>query len=226
MAGRISLTFDDGMDCQLRNAVPALDRRGLPGTFFLCASKEQPEIGEPLLRDWLDVLPRHEIGSHSVRHLKAATLDAANADYEARASKQWLKEAFSSPITSFCYPYTDAPKILESAVWGAGYKQARGGRVASPNKYLKRGDGANLLNVTCFHVGPETVKDQAKWLSELWKSPDPLWLTLMFHGIGDERKWDNISTEQFEDLLDAILDITGLRTVTFAEGAEWYRSGK
>lgn len=227
MAGRISLTFDDGMDCHIRNVVPALDARGMKGTFFLCANPIQPETIEELAIDeWFKVFAEgHELGSHSITHRKAASLSVGDAVYEAQRSKEILEELFAVPVTSFCYPYTDAPAHLRGAVT-AVYRQARGGRVARPNKYYRRGDGGNLFDVTCFHVGPQTISEQAKWLSELWKSPEPLWLTLMFHGVGDERKWDNISTEQFEYLLDAILDITGLQTVTFAEGAEWFRSGK
>ena len=155
--------------------------------------------------------------------VKAATMDPASADYEARFSKVWLESTIGVPVTSFCYPYTDAPQVLQSAVYGAGYKQARGGRVARPDKFMRRGDGANLLNVTCFHVGPQTVGSVEQWLHEAMFRD--AWLTLMFHGVGDERKWDNISCIDFAGILDKLTSFS-TKVVTFAEGAEWYRSGR
>ena len=34
----ISLTFDDGLRCQIERALPVLDQRGLPATFFIAAN--------------------------------------------------------------------------------------------------------------------------------------------------------------------------------------------
>jgi peptidoglycan/xylan/chitin deacetylase (PgdA/CDA1 family) len=60
----VSLTYDDGLDSQLANAVPALNARGLKATFFL--TKENMEAR---LSDWQAVAAAgHEIGDHTVSH--------------------------------------------------------------------------------------------------------------------------------------------------------------
>lgn len=63
-AGAVSLTYDDGLDSQLDNAAPELDRRGLKATFFLT---EENMAGR--LADW-EALARkgHEIANHTVSH--------------------------------------------------------------------------------------------------------------------------------------------------------------
>lgn len=60
----VSLTYDDGLDSQLQNAIPALDARGLKGTFFLTEENMQAR-----LKDWQAVAAEgHEIGDHTVSH--------------------------------------------------------------------------------------------------------------------------------------------------------------
>jgi peptidoglycan/xylan/chitin deacetylase (PgdA/CDA1 family) len=60
----VSLTYDDGLDSQLDNAVPALDARELRATFFLTE-----ENMEARLSDWQAVAASgHEIGDHTVSH--------------------------------------------------------------------------------------------------------------------------------------------------------------
>ncbi len=60
----VSLTYDDGLNSQLDNAVPALDARGLKATFFLTRVNM-----EGRLADWVALAGRgHEIGDHTVDH--------------------------------------------------------------------------------------------------------------------------------------------------------------
>lgn len=195
-AAALSLTFDDALPCQLDFAVPAMNLSNIPGTFFAIA--DCPEY--PLnVHNWRRVLAHdHEIGSHSVKHLKAASLSYPQAIVEAKESKRILENHFGRPVTSFCYPYTDAPAPLQNAVKAAGYKQARGGRVARADKYIVPGDGANMLNLPCYHVDNASLEkgDVDSWVLEAFKRR--AWLTLMFHGVGtDGTQWDNVFPEQW-----------------------------
>ena len=63
--GAVSLTFDDGLRSQLERAIPALERSGLRGTFYLCARKEiVPKLGA-----WTVVARSgHELGNHTAHH--------------------------------------------------------------------------------------------------------------------------------------------------------------
>lgn len=223
----ISLTFDDGLPCQIEHALPALDARGLPGTFFLIANDHTEYDSEFRQEVWRDAQARgHEIGSHSENHKKAATLDVHTAIGEAVNSRDFLAHRLYNAPASFCYPYTDAPDYLQRAVQCAGYKQARGGRGARADKYLQPGDGANMLNTPCFHVGPETIKDADEWIATTVRRG--AWLTLMLHGVGSPKDWDNLTVEQFTGLLDKLVAAKplGLATVTYGMGGQLYRQGR
>src|SRR6185503_18288123 len=62
----VSLTYDDSLSSQLKNAVPALDKAGLHGTFYLSGAPYKDAasraLWEPAAR------AGHELGSHSVVH--------------------------------------------------------------------------------------------------------------------------------------------------------------
>jgi len=60
----VSLTYDDGLDSQLENAVPALDSRGFKATFFLTKENMEARVAQ-----WRAVADEgHEIGDHTVSH--------------------------------------------------------------------------------------------------------------------------------------------------------------
>lgn len=62
----VSLAYDDALDSQLDNAIPALDRHGLKGTFYLQLSS--PPVAARL-RDWRAAAANgHELGNHSLFH--------------------------------------------------------------------------------------------------------------------------------------------------------------
>ena len=61
----VSLTYDDGLNSQLDNVVPALSRFDLKATFFLTEVNVAPRV-----KDWRGVGEAgHEIGNHTVHHL-------------------------------------------------------------------------------------------------------------------------------------------------------------
>jgi len=62
--GAISLSYDDGLDSQLDLAVPALERHGFRGTFFLTLDNTRHRLA-----DWEALAPRgHELANHTVTH--------------------------------------------------------------------------------------------------------------------------------------------------------------
>lgn len=202
----LSLTFDDALPCQLENAVPAMNRFEVAGTFFAIA--DCPEYPLDVWGWRKGALPfGHEIGGHSLRHRKAATLTPADRRAETVDCKRVLENHFDVPVVSYCYPYTDAPTPLQEAVRAAGYKQARGGRVARPNKYVRPGDGVNMLDMPCYHVSNAVFENGeiTNWLGELMLQK--AWLTLMFHAVGDNNGWDNVKVEVFESFIKLLADL-------------------
>jgi len=62
----VSLAYDDALDSQLDHALPALDRAGLKGSFYLTLSN--PAVAQRMAR-WRAAAARgHELGNHSLFH--------------------------------------------------------------------------------------------------------------------------------------------------------------
>ena len=62
----VSLSFDDGLDVHLDQAIPRLDHLGLPGTFYLPLNAPSIPERHP---DWQSAASRgHELGCHTIFH--------------------------------------------------------------------------------------------------------------------------------------------------------------
>jgi peptidoglycan/xylan/chitin deacetylase (PgdA/CDA1 family) len=62
--GVVSVTYDDGLDSHLDIAVPALETRGLTGTFYVTLENIAKRASE-----WQEVMARgHELANHTVSH--------------------------------------------------------------------------------------------------------------------------------------------------------------
>ena len=129
----VSLTFDDGMDSHLDVVVPALDARGMAGTFYV-----KTDDADRLRRFREPQRRRHEIGNHTVHHwcsrahraeadargLEDVTLDDMAAEIE--ESDRRLRAVFPEVESfSFCYPCYDTsvtarPDAATSRWWLAG----------------------------------------------------------------------------------------------------------
>jgi peptidoglycan/xylan/chitin deacetylase (PgdA/CDA1 family) len=68
----VSLAYDDALGSQLDNAIPALDRRGLKGSFYLTLAN--PSLNDRL-PEWRDAAAHgHELGNHTLFHLCSASV--------------------------------------------------------------------------------------------------------------------------------------------------------
>ncbi len=100
--GAVSLTYDDGLDSQLDNAAPALDRRGLKGTFFLTQENMEERVA-----DWQAVARRgHEIADHTATHpcdLKPYSSKRLETE-EIAPTESFLDHNFGPHQRLFAYP--------------------------------------------------------------------------------------------------------------------------
>ena len=62
----VSLSYDDALQSQLDNALPALDRHGFKASFYLIPAKEDFAVQLPQWR--AAAANGHELGNHSVFH--------------------------------------------------------------------------------------------------------------------------------------------------------------
>ncbi|MFC1525398.1 polysaccharide deacetylase family protein [Candidatus Latescibacterota bacterium] len=111
--GGVSLTFDDGMGCHLDRVVPALDERGLRGSFYLLPRGDD---WEDRLAPWREVAAAgHEIGNHTLSHtcsgnytgvrggLELSSLERIEDDI-LQAQQRLLPLAPHQDRWTFCYP--------------------------------------------------------------------------------------------------------------------------
>lgn len=68
----VSLAYDDALDSQLDNAIPALDRFGFKGSFYLQLSRDPVRLR---MEDWRRAARNgHELGNHTLFHQCSASL--------------------------------------------------------------------------------------------------------------------------------------------------------
>lgn len=135
--GLVGITFDDGYQDFLEDAVPLLERYGFSATVFVVANKMGRE------NDWEHSYePRPsmklmsvdgvreasergmEIGSHSMSHPRLSGLDPEPLSEEIAGSRRLLGELLGEEIRGFCYPYGDLDVAALRAVRRAGYDYA------------------------------------------------------------------------------------------------------
>ena len=131
------VTFDDGFENVIDNAIPELQKRGIPAAVFLTVGL----LGQRA--EWwpADACERHQriapverwrqlpassisIGSHSMTHRYLAKLDETEARRELRDSRVILQELIQRKITTFSFPYGDFTDSLVTWCRDAGYEHA------------------------------------------------------------------------------------------------------
>jgi peptidoglycan/xylan/chitin deacetylase (PgdA/CDA1 family) len=242
----ISLTFDDGLRCQLEQAVPILDQYGFPATFFLVANPDLIHTDGFPHPDWRKtnwceedirllkgmVQRGHEIGAHSVHH-RHPFLDN-DAKGEAEDSKRWIQDRLGVEIPSYCYPFCYFTDLIKNAVINAGYKQARWG---ATRVYFPEQRPLDFYKVDCRHIAvndpafvvvdgvPHPVGRNGSEDVSGWLQPD--WYVLMFHGVGTINDgWWPVSVPEFTRQMAELAkhrDAGAVEVVTFKDGADRLR---
>lgn len=139
----VGITFDDGYQNNLHNALPALKKYGFTATCYAVSSLiggtnewDKGKVAEKRLMnkdEWFTWLRSGmEVGSHTQTHADLTKLSDNASMQEIRDSKLKLEETLNTQVTHFCYPYGRfTPEHIEM-VRIAGYTSAtttRRGRV-------------------------------------------------------------------------------------------------
>lgn len=161
-AGLVGLTFDDGYTDFLEHAVPVLNRHGMTGTVYVVAGRlgGSNEWDDGPRLELMDVgqvravaAAGHEVGSHTLRHVRLAGADANTLAAEIGGSRKILENALQAEVAGFCYPYGSFDTAAAAAVRSAGYDHAcvtgdydPGDRFTLPRCYVSpRDTGAHLV---------------------------------------------------------------------------------
>lgn len=126
-----AITFDDGFRNFLTEALPELQRRGIPSTMFVIAEGFGRDFGaagkpEPMMsRDELMSLPQNlvTLGSHTMTHPMLTRVDRIAAQHEIVESKRMLEQSLDRTISLFSFPFGDFDDHVVQLAREAGYER-------------------------------------------------------------------------------------------------------
>jgi peptidoglycan-N-acetylglucosamine deacetylase len=188
----VVLTYDDAIDVDLDNVVPALDSAGLRGTFYLIGSA--PAVARRL-PEWRRAAARgHELGNHSLMHpcdgsrpgrsfvqpdndLSKYTVSRAVS--EIRANNTLLAAIDGKEQRTFAYPCGDRQ------IGGVNfYEQLKADFVAARGTQpgLQTAAQVDLANVRCYSINGQ----DGEYLLKLVRQAEQTHtlLVFLFHGVG------------------------------------------
>lgn len=213
--GAASFTFDDALQTQLDNVVPALKARGIHATFFLY------DVGGTYTNNkakWVAAAKDgNELANHSVDH--ADFSKSIDATYQVGDMASRLRKADASvEAVTFAYPYCAIG--YESAV-GAENIIGRGCLFGAPYQPLSwKNPPSNWNNVGAVYVGDDATAT-GPTLTALDAAKNGGWITILNHGVGGD--WVAVSKANVLAMFDRAL-ANKLWVGTYQEVAAYWRA--
>ena len=205
----VVLTYDDALNVHLDNVIPALDKRGLHGTFYVTLSSE---AFRTRMHDWQAAAAEgHELGNHTLFHPCRGDLpdrDWVSPDYDLeRYSVQRmvdeivltnaiLQELDGRKERTFAYTCGDTTAGGKSFVHEIMplFPAARG--VQDTYSTLENID---LTDVNAYGVNGDTGEHLVALAEQA--AADKELIVYLFHGVGGDHDL-NVSLEAHTELLD------------------------
>jgi sialate O-acetylesterase len=204
----VVLTYDDAIDVDLDNVLPALDSMKLKGTFYLIGSS--PVVSKRM-DEWRHAaMEGHELGNHSMFHpcdgsapgrsfvtpdndLERYTV--TRAVNEIRATNTLLKAIDGKDKRTFAYPCGDR-KIGDKYFYDGvknEFVAARG-----TNSGLQTAKQVDLANIECYAINGQS----AAYMIDLVKKAKETHtlLVFLFHGVGGGHSL-NVGLKEHSQLL-------------------------
>lgn len=182
--GAISITFDDGSTSQYKFAFPALEQRGMKGTFFIAT-------GWATWPWWNEVARAgHEIGAHTVTHPHLTDIPIPEAESQMAISQAAINANITSQrCLTLAYPYG----AVGSAVENVARKYFIAARIVNgdPNDPTTNYYRENAFDVAFYSMDQmlavtNQTAAEGKWIIPLFHSFDPaeypygVWTSTMF----------------------------------------------
>ncbi len=184
--GVFMMGFDDSCVTHLENAIPALVKRGYPGTFYI-----NPGNGpfQSRKNDWMEKVPKMKgivYGNHTYKH-KGAT-DAAMLDEELLGWQTAMAPVYASRKKPFLLSFAQPG--------GVKWEVSKEEQEAALKKY-------NLINRPPFWGGGIHVKTTQQMEELIDKAVTKGMMThLDFHGVGGD--WLKVEMDFFNAMLDKL----------------------
>ena len=209
----VVLTYDDAIDVDLDNVVPALDSLKLKGTFYLIGSS--PVVNKRM-EEWRKVAQDgHELGNHALFHpcdgvYRAEVLCRPKNDLgkytvtravnEIRINNTLLKAIDGKDKRTFAYPCGDR-KIGDTYFYDDLKNDFVGARGVSAG--LQTAGQVDLANIDCYAINGHT----AEYMIDLVKKArqSHTLLVFLFHGVGGGHNL-NVSLDAHSKLIHYLKD--------------------
>ncbi len=132
----VGITFDDGYQNNIANALPVLKKQGFSSTCYAVSGLlgqtnvwdkhlgivQAPLMTEADVRQW--VAGGQEVGSHTHQHLDLLTADDAACRADMALGKTSLEAVIDRPVDHFCFPYGRYEPKHAAMAGDAGLKTA------------------------------------------------------------------------------------------------------
>lgn len=120
----VIITFDDGYEDAYSAALPALQKQGMTGVFYVVS--EFLNKWNYMTTDQVKTLDAAgmQIGSHTVSHRDLGKMTSAQQRQQLTESKAFLEQLIGKPVRDFCYPagkYNETTIALAKEI---GYRTA------------------------------------------------------------------------------------------------------
>lgn len=205
----ISVTLDDAWASQFTNALPILNKYGVPATMYVHsdAVNAPGNMSQAEIQAFAD--RGDEIASHTVSHTDLTTLTPAQLDTELAQSKAALKEMFGpNAAVDFASPF-GAHNPTTTAAVKKYYASQRNTDEGYNSPSAPDTDNILVQNV----VETTTALDVQGWINTAKNSNT--WLVLVYHEVGAKLGGDayNTDTAVFDAHMAAVKN-SGLPMVT------------
>ncbi len=204
----VVLTYDDGLNVDLTNVIPALDSVGLKGTFYI--SDYFDGLKDQIFKWRKAAAEGHELGNHTVWHpceggrpgrefvkpdVDLNNYTVARMVKEIRTMNNILKAIDGKTERTFAYPCGDM-KIHDTAYLDGMKNDFIAARGVTPE--MQTIDKVDLMNVDCYGINGETGEQLITLVKQAMSSHTLL--VFLFHGVGGEHSL-NVSLDAHSQLL-------------------------
>lgn len=193
----VVITYDDGYDQQLDNAVPLLDSLGLKATFYISAYF--PAVKDRM-NDWKRVSASgNELGNHTLYHPCAGGKgrEWVSKDYdmntytvrrmtdEIRMANVFLESLDGKKRRTFAFTCGDM-KVQDSFFINGMKNDLAAARAVRAE--MHRINEIDLYNVDCYMVNNNTAEQMIDWVKKAIETNSLL--VILFHGVGGGNSLD------------------------------------
>lgn len=204
----VVLTYDDAIDVDLDNVLPALDSLGLTGTFYLIGAS--PVVNKRM-DEWRAAAKKgNELGNHSLYHpcdgsLPGRSFVTADHDLskytvyravsEVEANNTLLKAIDGKSIRTFAYPCGDL-KAGDQYFYDKLKGEFVGARGVTPG--LQSINEVDLTNIRCYAINGQSAEYMISLVKQAMQTHTLL--VFLFHGVGGGHNI-NVGLEDHSKLL-------------------------